>query len=144
MGRFPVGVASYLFREHVPFAKKLTAGHHLWFLPTYLWVLRREGVPARAWIVTAVLTSYLIAFSRAFIPFEIVRNGTSEPIYLNVNLAYEFWSDVDISLLHAFDGSHPSVYLPYAVVVCNVLLNGPPFLLLWLGMRVISHRRKLE
>ena len=64
------------------------------------------------------------------------RQGLSKPtghrgvIQLNVNLSHEFYSDVKVALLHICDGRHPGVYLPFLVFVCNVVLNGPPYLLL--------------
>ena len=134
-GGFPIGVASYLLREHVSITKKITACHHLWFLPTYVGILGRgNDIRAESWIVTVAITSFLIVHSRMFIPFQIERppeSGLDKPVYMNVNLAYEFWDDVDVPFLHALDGQHPAFYLPYAVVLCNVVLNGPPFLCLW-------------
>ena len=70
-------------------------------------------------------------FCRIFVPFNVTRsNSNDREIVLNVNLAYEFWDDIDIGFLHIFDRQNPFVYLPYAVFVCNVVLNGPPFMLL--------------
>jgi len=131
-GSFPVGVATYMTRSEVPFAKKVTAFHHLWFLPLYLWCLwdRRRCVSARSWFATVILTSYLIVFCRIFVPFAVQGANDRGEIVLNVNLAYEFWDDIDIDFLHIFDRQNPAVYLPFAVFVCNVILNGPPFLLL--------------
>ena len=135
-GSFPVGVATYMTRSEVPFAKKVTAFHHLWFLPLFLWCLwdrkRKSAVSTRSWLATVILTSYLIVFCRIFVPFNVTRsnNSNDREIVLNVNLAYEFWDDIDIGFLHIFDRQNPFVYLPYAVFVCNVVLNGPPFMLL--------------
>lgn len=143
-GRFPIKVAAYLLREHVSITKKITACHHLWFLPLYVWILRSSGtgeVSLKSWAMTAVLTSYLITFSRMFVPFDIHRPGLDDPVYLNVNLAHEFWDDVDIDFLHWLDGKSPFAYIPYAVVLCNVVLNGPPFLCLWWLMSKSDRRR---
>ena len=132
-GSFPVGVATYMTRSEVPVSKKATAFHHLWFLPLFLWCLwdrEKSAVSTRSWVATVVLTSYLIIFCRIFVPFNVTRTSDETEIVLNVNLAYEFWDDIDIGFLHIFDRQNPFVYLPYAVFVCNVMLNGPPFMLL--------------
>ena len=49
--------------------------------------------------------------------------------FLNINCAYEFWSDVRVPVLHCLDRRHPALYLPCLFVVA-VTLNLAPFLLL--------------
>jgi hypothetical protein len=117
-------------------AKFWTGFHHLWFMPVLLWSLRRHGgVRPGSWTVSCAVTALLAAFCRATTPKN--HHGTE----LNVNLAFEFWKDVRIRALHALDGAPAAVYLPWLVVVCNVVLNGPPYRLLrWASDRWLRRR----
>lgn len=138
--KFPVGVAKYLVSPETGKVRFYTSFHHIWFIPTIIWILRNHGgVRPGSWTVTCAVTAFLALFCRAFTPnyySTATRQGLSKPtghrgvIQLNVNLSHEFYSDVKVALLHLCDGRHPGVYLPFLVFVCNVVLNGPPYLLL--------------
>jgi hypothetical protein len=65
-------------------------------------------------------------------------------IPLNVNCAHWFWPDIEIPFLHAFNDRHPLLYMPYLVFVCNVVLNGPPYVFLrWLSKRLFGQGKRI-
>ena len=138
--KFPVGVVTYMTRPETTKVKFFTSFHHLWFIPTIMWMLRNHGgVRPGSWSVTCGVTAFLALFCRAFTPHYYNTKarrpapqltGQRDTISLNVNLSHEFWEDVKMPVLHVCDGRHPALYLPFLVFVCNVVLNGPPYLLL--------------
>lgn len=95
-------------------------------------MLRRSGtkVDLRAWALSAVMTSALGVAARILTPKVTTFAGVKDPVYLNVNAAFEFWQDIKIPFLHQFDKSSPLVYLPFLILVGNAGLNGLPFLVL--------------
>ena len=102
------------------------------------------GIPPWSWTGTFVSTSTVAAFARALTPHEIVPQvvkTTEKKVYMNVNLAYGFWKDIDFDFLHWFDFRHPLIYIPYLIVLSNVVLNGPPYLLLtWFSKHYVEYK----
>ncbi|GMF21665.1 unnamed protein product [Phytophthora fragariaefolia] len=88
------------------------------------------GMHGSSFAGSAILTSFLAAYSRAFTPFEVRVPGDEHVIYLNVNGGYEFWKDIDIPLLHLLDHHHPALYLPFLAIVGNLVANGFPHMLI--------------
>ena len=144
-GKFVVGVAKYLTwpADQCSNFKKMTAFHHLWFLPVCLWALSDHGgVPAGSWLLSAMMSTVLSVYCRCFTPFysfpqplfDKADKAHSEPIYMNINLGHTFWKDIRWHRLHAFDGSGAVVYLAFLCLVCNVGLNLPWYICLrWLS-----------
>jgi hypothetical protein len=87
------------------------------------------GMHGSSFVGSAILTTFLAAFCRAFTPFEVRVPGSDHVIYLNVNGAYEFWKDINIPLLHLLDHQHPALYIPFLLVVGNLVANGFPHML---------------
>ena len=134
--KFPVGVAKYLTWWDVPVAKKVTALHHLWFLPLCVVMVRRSGgLPmGHSWLLSCASTCVLAAISRACTPQDAVVPRTGKLMHLNINLSHAFWKDIDVGFLHIFDNAPACIFLPYLMVVCNLLLNGLPCLFLhWIS-----------
>lgn len=135
--KFPIGVAAYLIWPSTATMKKVTAFHHLWFLPLLLYVLNYQ-YPDYSFFLSAVMSAVLGFFGRFFTPFHCllpkpVNASTDEPhkvLYLNINFGYAFWKDIKLKFMHVLDHRHPVIYLPFVVVVANTVLNYPAFLLL--------------
>ena len=86
LGRWPVGVASYLEARATPL-ERATSLHHLWFMPALAWALahgkeavaaadgRRladaPGVPPGSWALSAGVTALLAVLARACTPFAL-------------------------------------------------------------------------
>ena len=148
--KFPVGVAKYLIRPETGRVKFLTSFHHLWFIPTVMWMLRNHGgVRPGSWSVTCAVTAFLAVFCRSFTPHSYntaarcaVSKTKSHPdiVELNVNLCHEFYEDIKLPILHICNNKHPGLYLPFLVFICNIALNGPPYLLLRLFSNVFLAR----
>ena len=137
--KFPIGVAKYLIWWDVPYSKKVTALHHIWFLPVCMIYARCNGGLAHgSWLLSVLLTSGLAIICRAFTPYEAQLPGVqAKPatvVHLNINLCYCFWKDIDVKFLHWLDNKPAWMYLPYLMFICNVILNGLPCLLLqWIA-----------
>ncbi|KAL4105857.1 hypothetical protein PRIC1_003913 [Phytophthora ramorum] len=130
-GKFITGAMNYLtYPENRSFSKTFFATHHLWFLPVCLYITTGHGgMHGSSFVGSAILTTFLAAFCRAFTPFEVRVLGSDHVIYLNVNGGYEFWKDIDIPLLHLLDHQHPALYIPYLAIVGNLVANGFPHML---------------
>jgi len=128
-GRFPLGVAKYLTCPSTSWLHFFTAFHHLWFLPVCLFSLSGRGMPEYSYTFSVVLTSILVIISRTITPYA-VKQGSAVKIF-NINMAYEFWQDVQVGFAHRYNHHHPMVYLPYLIIVCNLALNTLPVILLY-------------
>ena len=162
-GKCPIGVAKYLFWPETPLIKKVTCGHHVWFLPVCLWALCRTGgggaFPPWSFALSEVVLLVEAVVSRALVPFEIVfhtadadedrkrgRKGSPPPasapavdevVYMNINLTHECWKDVTIlPLLHVADHTHWAPSFAWLMIVWGTL-NLPCFGLLALILRVV-------
>ena len=125
-GRFPVGVAKYMVKPSTTAVHVITGTHHVWFLPLCLaWMQGSTGAPRGCYALSVGTTAFIACAARALTPFSVVH-GDGEVKEWNINLAYAFFSDVDIAPLHAFDHASPAVYLPFLVATCNFVLNALP------------------
>ena len=116
-GKFHVGVARYLERPGMPFVQKVTSWHHLWFLPLCIFYLRNTGpgdMPA---------DSLKLAMSGVFTMGIISRFLT--PRELNINMCFECWQDVHVSFFHIFDNEPAYIYVPWLVVMFNIVMIIP-------------------
>lgn len=66
---YPVGVAKYLSSPQTSFAKKLTAWHHLWFLPLMLSTVGWELLP-KSFLMGSLVASWMTITSRLTTPFH--------------------------------------------------------------------------
>ncbi|RLN58505.1 hypothetical protein BBJ28_00006917 [Nothophytophthora sp. Chile5] len=130
-GKFLTGAMKYLtYPENRSFSKTFFATHHLWFLPLCLHITNGHGgMHGSSFLGSCIVTAFAVAYCRAFTPFEVRVPGDDHVIYLNVNGAYEFWKDIDMPLLHVLDHHHPLVYLPFLIIVGNLVANGIPHIL---------------
>lgn len=139
--RCPVGVLKYLtYPENQSIPKRVFASHHLFFMPLCLYLIQSlspHGVLVAlqdGWIFpgSCVITGFLASYCRIWTPFQVEPvhfSGTKEGrprdlIYLNVNGAFEFWRDIPIDFLHAFNHASPWIYLPFLATVGNLSTNG--------------------
>lgn len=127
--KFLVGVAKYLAWPETSWSKKYLCTHHLWFTPLALYALGWH-FPKHSFLLSCIFTSVSTGLCRFFTPkmWKDVYNGHEH--YMNVNAGHEFWKDVKIPILHAFNKSHTVVYLAWMMICVNSGLNGPPYLLL--------------
>ena len=67
--------------------------------------------------------------TRLVVPFKIKKSTLSHRKksdgdglqYSNVNMTHEFWKDIPVALLHKMDGAKWYFYIPYLMVVYNIL-----------------------
>ncbi len=135
--KFPLGVAAYLLWPTTATMKKITAFHHLWFLPLLLYTLGWT-FPVNSFLLSAIVSIVLSLCGRFLTPYYcLLPKPKSAPadephkvLYLNINFGYAFWKDIKVKFLHILDHHHPITYIPYVVVAANSLLNLPAFLFL--------------
>ena len=122
-GKFKIGVAKYLDWPSTPFVQKVFSWHHLWFLPLCLYYLPSTGpgMPEGALQLSVLGVISMTAITRLVTPKD-----------LNINMSQQFWKDVNAGgLLHCMDGTPWWQYIPYILVVYNIL-NLPLWpLLVW-------------
>jgi hypothetical protein len=141
--KFPIGVAGYLVWPTTSLMKRVTAAHHLWFLPAMLYTLQWR-LPEHSFLMACAVGSALCWVSRFTTPFHCLlplQPGQTEHrvLYLNINASYAFWKDVKAGFLHICDHTSPFVYLPYLMVLGNVILNLPANLVLAALLRVVEN-----
>lgn len=125
-GKFPVGVAKYIWKKETTWVHRLTGTHHLWFIPWSLhWLSTHGGLPRGSFWIAVGVTAVIAILARALTPYA-VRNENDLVHVWNVNLGYEFYEDVAIPPLHIFDHEAPVLYLPYLIIICNFILNSIP------------------
>jgi hypothetical protein len=105
-GRYYVGVSKYIEESDEPMCKRVSAFHHLVFLPLGVrqFVVARACIPVESFYLCCFVTASLCLYARVSSPF-FTRLTAGGVYYLNVNLAYEMWRDVPIKAMHAFDGT---------------------------------------
>jgi len=130
-GKFPIGVAKFIAWPNTSMVKKATTTHHLWFMPLCLYTLGGYGgVRPNSWLLSCFFTTWISIYCRLFTPMEVHDHKTNGTLYLNVNNCHEFWKDIKLKFLHAFNKSHPIIYLAYLSFIGNIVLNLPPYALL--------------
>ena len=109
-GKFPVGVAKYIFWEGTSWSTRITCWHHVWTLPLLLWGAR--GMHALAFPLSFIVMIANVCTARFTTPFHL-HDGKTEPSkYLNVNLSHELWKDIKFKLLQInYDDPPVPVYL---------------------------------
>lgn len=133
--KWPVGAAAYLSWPETPFVKKLTAWHHIWFLPLCISLLRGLGSFSSAtFAASCALNLVGIAASHALVPCALVDPRSGVETYMNINLGHECWKDVKFPMFHWFDRAPMYKIVPWVELNWNAL-NIPPFLLLKLLAR---------
>ena len=133
--KYYIGVAKYLSHPNTSVSKKLTAWHHIWFMPLMLYTLHWQ-LPAFSFIMGSIMASSMTLVSRPSIPFYCLSQNRDEEsnkhklIYLNVNCPYAFWEDIPFSFLHVLNHKAWYLYIPYLFLIANFVLNLPAVLLL--------------
>ena len=123
-GKFKVGVAKYLDWPETPFVQKLFSWHHLWFLPVCIYYLRNTGngtMPNGSLYLAMIGVFSMGLISRILTPRD-----------LNINMCFECWQDVHVSLFHLCDNKAAFIYLPWLVILFNILMIIPWQLMLFL------------
>merc|ERR1712194_6171 len=88
-----------------------------------------SNIPTYSWLLSCAFTSLSSVYARLFTPFY-VELPSNKKYNMNINSAYYFWKDVSVTILHCCEHKPAWIYLPFLIVVGNVLLNGPPYFLL--------------
>lgn len=140
--KFPIGVAAYLSWPTTSMSKRITAFHHLWFLPVMLYTLSWK-LPEYSILLSAIVGTTLCAMSRFITPFHCLlpkKPGQKEHsvLYLNINTSYAFWKDIKVGFMHVCDFKAPYIYVPFVMSIGNLLLNFPACLLLKGILKVVE------
>jgi hypothetical protein len=136
-GSFKVGVARYLLWPQTSWSKRYLCTHHLWFMPLALAALGWH-LPAHSFLLSCLFTSLSTGLCRYLTPMMWNDIYSGHLHYMNINAGHEFWRDVKIPILHAFDKSPPVIYLPFMFVCVNTGLNGPFVLIMDLLLRWVK------
>ena len=136
--KFIVGVAKYMVQPTTTWVHFLTGTHHLWFIPLCIfWLTTHQGIPPGSYWGSVSVTSIIALAARVFTPYSIRCGAYSKDVRVwNINLAYEFYEDVQIAPLHILDHQPAYIYLPFLIVVCNFGLNVIPVSLVILLSRI--------
>ncbi len=112
-GKYPIGVAKYVEKKETHLVHRLTAIHHLCFMPICIHYIRSTGKgdwPPHAFLSVFIAVSVLSVWTRVFVPRFI---GKKE---LNINMSYRFWSDIPIKTLHTLNGKTAHIYVPFIIL----------------------------
>ena len=123
-GSFKIGVAKYLEWPETPMVQKIFSWHHLWFLPVCIYYLRNTGngtMPNGSLYLAMIGVFSMGLISRILTPRD-----------LNINMCFECWQDVHVSLFHLCDNKAAFIYLPWLVILFNILMIIPWQLMLFL------------
>jgi len=129
LGKFPLGVCKYLTWPETPSIRRVTATHHVWFMPLCFWVLcvYSSGPSIWSWAVSSVTCCLLGCMSRLLTPYEFVtrvKPGETENrrvIHLNINLCYSCWKDVNfVPAIRRYDLDVWYKYLPWYLSIWNL------------------------
>jgi hypothetical protein len=134
-GKFPIGVAGYLFWENTSWSTRITCTHHLWTIPLFLYATRR--LPTIALPLSALIMVMNVTLSRFMTPaaIEVIDVKSSERSkpkllqkYLNVNLSHSLWKDIKISWLQINHDNPPALMYLWRLLwrweAFNVLVFG--------------------
>eukprot|EP01132_Coremiostelium_polycephalum_P009892 gene9892-12134_t len=92
-GVFPLGNAEYISWPDITWGEIITSLHHAFFVPLAIFTLHKNGgYPRKGWVGSMALTIPVIYLSRQF-PKTLAMADGSE-FYLNINMSYEWWSDM--------------------------------------------------
>lgn len=114
VGFFPFGTASYLIWPTTHPVIIATTLHHVWMIPLAFAVLRGNA--------RLPLTLILYAMSYVFVLAILCRVITPlsfDGVYLNVNMAHEWWKDSPGDFFHQFDDAPAPIYLLYGCTIAN-------------------------
>lgn len=113
-GFFPFGTASYVIWPTTHPIIIATTLHHVWMIPLAFAVLRgNAGLPSKLVLYSCSYVLVLASLCRVVTPL------TYDGVYLNVNMAHEWWKDSEGDFFHQFDKAHPVIYVAYGVTIAN-------------------------
>ena len=109
--KFPIGVSKYLFWPGTTWASRLTSTHHLWTIPLVMYA-SGGGIHPLSLPLSVIVVSVNVLLSRLLTPHSIVaQDNKNYPVqYLNLNLAYELWSDINLPFLLVLEDRIPYLY----------------------------------
>jgi hypothetical protein len=122
-GNFPIGVTKYLFWPGTTWASRVTSTHHFWtMIPLVMWACG-GGLEWRALPLSFIVVAINVLLSRWMTPHSInfPKDGLGSSsdgddrgelerkyvLYLNLNLAHELWTDLNIGILLIGEGRIP-------------------------------------
>lgn len=115
-GFFPLGVASYIIWPTTHPVIVATTLHHVWMIPLAFSVLRGNArLPAKL-----VLYSICYVFVLAIV-CRVITPVSYDGVYLNVNMAHEWWKDSTGDFLHQFDDAPAPIYILWGTSLANTL-----------------------
>eukprot|EP00418_Pyrodinium_bahamense_P081082 CAMPEP_0179072572 /NCGR_PEP_ID=MMETSP0796-20121207/32125_1 /TAXON_ID=73915 /ORGANISM="Pyrodinium bahamense, Strain pbaha01" /LENGTH=330 /DNA_ID=CAMNT_0020769739 /DNA_START=36 /DNA_END=1026 /DNA_ORIENTATION=+ len=121
-GKMPVKVCGYLFWPSTPFARRITSLHHVFFEPVVVALCAQgPGLPlGRGFLVSAAQAVVCQAVCRFTMPLEVAHVREKRGFYyMNVNLCYEAFRDVQVRWIRRHDRARPAVYLPWMLWIWN-------------------------
>ncbi|CAB9508071.1 expressed unknown protein [Seminavis robusta] len=116
VGKFPLGVATYLTWPETTNAKRVTVTHHLWTIPVLMTTSGGDYPFPSSYMLSFLLMVLNVCLSRAMIPADIqiplaVKGEVKmQTKYLNVNLSHELWKDIKFEWLQ-INYDNPPVFL---------------------------------
>ncbi|KAL4465945.1 hypothetical protein ABPG74_004182 [Tetrahymena malaccensis] len=117
--KFPVGVAKYLTWPTTTKLRMLTSTHHLWFIPLLISIVKgTKQLTHQAYFFSFAMTLFQSILGRVLVP-RYIKQKKGEDIYMNINLAYELWKDVEIKFLAAFDQAPGYKAVPFSNLCWN-------------------------
>lgn len=96
-GKFVINVCGYLFWPSTTFVKRISAVHHLAFVPLVVVLCCRggHGVPiVRGFLISLAQAVTIASWCRFTTPHVLQEPGQAEPRYMNLNLCYENFKGV--------------------------------------------------
>ena len=138
LGFFPIGTASYIVWPSTHPVIIATTLHHVWMIPLAFAVLRgNAALPAK---LVLYAMSYVVVLA---IVCRVVTPLTYDGVYLNVNMAHEWWKDSPGDFFHQFDGAPAHIYIAFGTSVANGI-NGISFFVFKAIYDLIVNRGQLK
>jgi hypothetical protein len=152
-GIWLIGVAKYLVWPETTWSRRITSIHHLWFMPLCMYLVGIPVKSCTMtqlnsyslsndelrWLqlLKSYASTFLLEFglscllvftmaiaARLFTPFHAKFDPKSQQVvYLNVNLAYEVWPDVTISIIQ-YRSPYAHIHLPRLTLIWSSLNLG--------------------
>ncbi|KAM9958232.1 hypothetical protein ACTFIW_001092 [Dictyostelium discoideum] len=93
-GSFPLGNAEYISWPTITWGEIITTTHHAWFVPLSMICLHRNGgYPYGAWSGSMLCVIPVVYLSKLFPKILVLPDSST--FYLNINMAHEWWSDMN-------------------------------------------------
>uniref|UniRef100_A0A6B2LGZ3 Uncharacterized protein n=1 Tax=Arcella intermedia TaxID=1963864 RepID=A0A6B2LGZ3_9EUKA len=126
IGRFPLGMSSYLIWDTTHRLELLTTTHHIWFVPLCFTILYKNGRPTLSMIPYHMLGGFfLLIISGSLLPLSYDGH------YLNVNIAHRCWPDIPAWLPSFNPPEWPWMAHVLYVAIAGGLLNAFLYLFIW-------------